>query len=113
MLDNEILSELKPTKCSLEDVAYTLKHNKELKENWNIFYVKDKNDVLRAVGVIWDGDGWRVRAYSVSYPSRWVGGPRVFSRNSFDTLELEPSSFEDRISVLEIFKDKVEKVLKI
>lgn len=54
-----------------------------LNNGWaNIFYVRDKNGVLRAVGVGWDGDGWHVGAHSVEYPSRWFDGYQVFSRNS-------------------------------
>jgi len=48
----------------------------------NIFYIRDQNGVLRAVGVDWDGDGWGVNARSVGGPGRWGGGYQVFSRNS-------------------------------
>jgi hypothetical protein len=48
----------------------------------NIFYVKDADDVLRAVGVYWLGDGWNVYAYRVGDEYRWGAGYRVFSRNS-------------------------------
>jgi hypothetical protein len=54
-----------------------------LNNGWaNIFYIKDNAGVLRAVGVVWCGGGWRVVADSVEYPSRWDDGGRVFSRNS-------------------------------
>jgi len=52
----------------------------------NIFYVKDINDMLRAVRVYWGGDGWCVYAYSVGFPRGWRDGDRVFSRNSCRTL---------------------------
>mgnify|MGYP001566854747 CR=1 FL=1 len=48
----------------------------------NIFYIKDQNGALRAVGVSWGGDGWLVDASSVEGPGWWSGGGRVFSRNS-------------------------------
>ena len=50
----------------------------------NIFYVRDINGVLRAVCVGWYalGGGWGVYAFSVAGPGGWVGGGRVFSRNS-------------------------------
>ncbi len=48
----------------------------------NIFYVRDVISVLRAVGVYWDGDGWRVNACSVGVPREWHAGYRVFSRDS-------------------------------
>ena len=54
-----------------------------LTNGWaNIFYVRDVTGVLRAVGVYWNGDGWRVLARSASGPGRWVDGDQVFSRNS-------------------------------
>ena len=49
---------------------------------WNIFYIKDQNGVLHAVGVDWSDDGWRVIALSVELPDRWDDGSQVFSRNS-------------------------------
>ena len=48
----------------------------------NLFYIRDQNGVLRAVGVDWDDDGWDVRADSVEGPYRWSDGRQVFSRNS-------------------------------
>ena len=48
----------------------------------NIFYIRDQNGVLRAVGVDWDDDGWGVGALSVEASRRWDGGYQVFSRNS-------------------------------
>jgi hypothetical protein len=48
----------------------------------NIFYIKDRNGVLRAVHVRWNGDGWRVYANSIGGPSAWSGGRQVFSRSS-------------------------------
>jgi len=46
----------------------------------NIFYVRDKGGVLRAVDVYWSGVGWYVRARSVEDPDSWDAGNRVFSR---------------------------------
>ena len=48
---------------------------------WNIFYIKDANNVLRLVSVRWGGGGWRVYADSVENPNGWVAGNQVFSRN--------------------------------
>lgn len=48
----------------------------------NIFYVRDITGTLRAVDVIWLGDGWCVRADSVEDPDEWDAGRQVFSRNS-------------------------------
>lgn len=47
----------------------------------NIFYIRDINVCLRAVGVSWDGGGWDVGAGSVGYPFGWDDGGRVLSRN--------------------------------
>ena len=46
---------------------------------WNIFYIKDVTGVLRAVSVIWLGDGWYVNASSIEDPDRWSAGNDVFS----------------------------------
>lgn len=48
----------------------------------NIFYVRDQNEVLRAVNVLWIVDGWNLIAFSIEYPDGWFGGFQVFSRNS-------------------------------
>lgn len=47
----------------------------------NIFYVRDVNGVLRAVGVTWGDDGWLARAHALD-DDGWDGGDQVFSRNS-------------------------------
>lgn len=53
-----------------------------LTNGWaNIFYVRDVNGLLRAVGVGWYDDGWGVYAYALDGFSWYVGG-QVFSRNS-------------------------------
>ncbi len=49
---------------------------------WNIFYIKDVGDVLRAVSAYWCGGGWDVRAYAVTCPYPWRGEGQVFSRDS-------------------------------
>jgi len=48
----------------------------------NIFYVRDKNDVLWAVYALWYSvsDGWDVGADSVEHPRRWDVDNRVVSR---------------------------------
>ena len=50
--------------------------------NANIFYVRDINNTLRAVGVDWSGGGWGVCAYSVEDSCVWGADYCVFSRNS-------------------------------
>lgn len=58
-----------------------------LTNGWaNIFYVNDASGTLRAVSVRWDGGGWGVSAYQVTYPDRWFDGYRVFSHNFFVTV---------------------------
>jgi len=47
----------------------------------NVFCVRGKDGVLRTVSVYWDGLGWGVDADALG-DSRWLGGHRVFSRNS-------------------------------
>lgn len=49
---------------------------------WNIFYVRDVANTLRAVFVFWYGDGWVVNACPVDGPHVWGADGRVFSRNS-------------------------------
>ena len=46
----------------------------------NIFYIRDADNILWAVSVYWDDDGWNVDAYSVDTPGRWDDGDRVFGR---------------------------------
>jgi hypothetical protein len=48
----------------------------------NIFYIRDANGKLWAVGASWSGadGGWCVDADSVGSPSPWSAGRRVFSR---------------------------------
>jgi hypothetical protein len=44
----------------------------------NIFYVRDKDDVLCAVRVGWDGDGWVIDAIPVHDPLAWNGQHQIF-----------------------------------
>jgi hypothetical protein len=46
----------------------------------NIFYIRDKNAALRAVGVYWHEGGWDVDALSVADPRGWNDGRQVFFR---------------------------------
>lgn len=48
----------------------------------NVFYVRDADGNLRAVGVFWNDGGWDVKAYFLDDPSKWYAGNRVFYRNS-------------------------------
>lgn len=85
MNDTEILAELKPEEITLADLYETLKIMD--RDMYALFYIKDKNGVLRTVDVGWYGAGWDVYASEVSYPYRWGGGGQVFSRNwNSDTL---------------------------
>lgn len=53
-----------------------------LTNGWaNIFYVKDKDGMLRAVFVCWRGGGWFVFAYALD-DFQWHVDSQVFSRNS-------------------------------
>lgn len=53
-----------------------------LNNGWaNIFYVRDKNNILRTMHMYWYG-GWNAHAYSVEDPITWRDGYRAFSRNS-------------------------------
>ena len=52
-----------------------------LSNGWaNIFYVRDREGVLRAVYVFWVGGGWSVDAFALD-DYRWYDDGRVFSRN--------------------------------
>ena len=89
-LDGPIMTELGDAKESTLSHIYGLmarQANGEegvlLTNSWaNIFYVRDVNGVLRAVGASCDGGGWYVSADSVGRPSGWSVGSRVFFRNS-------------------------------
>jgi hypothetical protein len=48
----------------------------------NIFYVRDSDNVLRAVCILWHNNGWSVDAWAIDAPSKWDGGSLVFSRVS-------------------------------
>jgi hypothetical protein len=53
-----------------------------LTNGWaNIFYVRDREGVLRAVIVRWGDDGWSADAYAL-VDDRWLVARQVFSRNS-------------------------------
>ncbi|MFZ4648344.1 MAG: hypothetical protein ACOYMB_01770 [Patescibacteria group bacterium] len=47
----------------------------------NIFYVRDINGTLRAIRLVWFGDGWDVEARPISSPNPWISGIRIFSRH--------------------------------
>lgn len=72
MNDKEILEELEPYPVSLEEIhatIQTLDHSE-----WAIFYVKDRDGVLRTVDVYWDSGGWCVNANPVADPRDWIDG---------------------------------------
>ncbi len=89
--DNEIITDLsgeEAAESSLADIwalmeaQPTGKEGQLLTNGWaNIFYVRDKDNVLRAVRVYWYGDGWGVSAYALD-DGCWNDGGQAFSRNS-------------------------------
>ena len=110
--DYEVRNEFHPTEVSLEEIANTLKTADH--SWWMLFYAKDKWDVLRAVYVAWSGDGWSANANAVD-GSRWIGGLRVFSRNSFDSKTPDPDTLtlESRVTELEKTVAKLTKIINI
>lgn len=97
MNDKEIFAELKPKPCTLGDLYETLKTLN--KDTCGIFYVKDRDGVLRAVSVDWDGLGWNVNARSVTSPGEWLVGLQVFSRNFSDAKNSDASLDGKEISI--------------
>lgn len=89
-VDSAILAELGgKTETMLAQIFALMERQKNgeegvlLTNGWaNIFYVRDLNGELRAVGIHWCEGGWGVSAGSVTFPSRWDDGHRVFSSNS-------------------------------
>jgi len=77
--DKEILTDLQPTKTTLEELSYALNNNLFDKSCCYVGYIKDKSGVLRSVDVGWVAGGWNVLAYSVENPSEWGGWRQVFS----------------------------------
>ncbi len=115
MLDEEILKEWRPSKMTLGELAYALKNEVGLLKNGygNIFYIKDKDDTLRAVRAYWSAGsgGWFVSARSVTLSYGWGAGDQVVSRNL--TSAKPKDSLESRLKALEDFKEKVEKIIKL
>ena len=88
MNDEEIKKAYNPSEVSFGEIVGWMKENND---GWNIFYVKDAKDVLRAVDVDWFGSGWGAGASEVGDPHPWNGGRRVFSRNPLEPLTLNPT----------------------
>lgn len=108
MNDDEILKELNPAPVTISELLAFMKNAD--KSVWHICYIKDSNDVLRAVSVRWDDGGWRVYAYSVEHPDRWSAGGQVFSRNfsnpsTLSTQSLSPSASLTLESALKMVVD--------
>lgn len=91
-VDDSIIAELggaEKSETTLSEMFFLMKKQKHgedgvlLNNGWaNIFYIKSRAGVLRAVSVLWLDGGWRVFARSVECPYGWCGGCQVFSRNS-------------------------------
>lgn len=91
-VDGQIITELggeakvETTLSEMFSLMVGQKHGKDdvqLRNRWsNIFYIKGQNGVLRAVNVLWGDGGWYVDACLVGFPSIWVDGSQVFTRNS-------------------------------
>lgn len=117
MNDAQIIEKWSPEPVTLDVLAYALKNPAKtnlLKNGYaNIFYIKDKDSVLRAVLVGWRavGGGWDVAAGEVSDPGAWDGGGQVFSRKFLESSETspdtqslkpsDPSDLESRLKKLE------------
>lgn len=91
MTDKAILSELNPAECTLGDLLYALNNEVGMLKNGyaNIFYIRDADNTLWAVFVVWDGDGWHVNADSVGSPYEWDADYRVFGRGFSDSMSFE------------------------
>ena len=113
MLDKEILEEFKPTEVTLGELDNHL--DSMDKSFLGLFYIKDNGGVLRAVGVLWYGDGWGVDAYSVEDSLEWRAGYQVFSRNPFETQSETFGSSEPQIleQMIEKIKEAGYQVAKI
>lgn len=109
MNDAAIESELKPGLCTLGDVlAFIDNAPQECKDgNWNLFYTTGF-----VVGVGWRGDEWSVSAW-VRDGRGWSGGARVFSPATDRSTPCAHCSLDLRLSELEAWKKKVEKVLNV
>lgn len=129
MTNREILEEWGPEVVTLGNVAYAMENAEKvglLKNGYaNIFYVNDKDGVLRAVGVNYDaGSGWYVDARTVDNPLAWGAGHEVVSRNfsdseSFGSIRSSNSSVPltlgptwDDFNGLADRLEKIEKVLR-
>lgn len=84
MNDKEILAEFKPMESNLGEIAYALKNDILSKDGYaNIFYVRDKDNVLWAVYARWYSGtrDWRVDDGSVEDWRDWCDGSQVVSRS--------------------------------
>ncbi len=108
MNDREILEEFKPKESNLGELVYGLKSEVLLKNGYaNIFYIRDKNDVLWAVSAYWRSGGrcWSLGAYSVGDPRDWRAGDQVVSRDwnfEFKTSDTLTLSNSEPVKVLEL-----------
>lgn len=124
MLDKDILAEFKPQEATLGELLWAIQNPKGLLlENGyaNIFYIRDKDNVLWAVRAHWHSGfrEWFVNAYSVSYPSGWFDVNQVVSRKfglavgPLESWSLELEILEKRIKRLENFQNRVLEILNI
>ena len=93
LLDSEIISALGGEKCVETKLAhvYNLMSRQPNGETGllltndlvSIFYVRDKNGILRTVSVRWSGHGWCLFANPVDYPHGWYAQRYVLSPQFF------------------------------
>lgn len=93
MNNAEIAKEFGPESVTLGDVLAFLETAD--RTGRHIFYVKDDTGGRWAVDAYWHAGhgGWRLGAYSVSYPDEWSAGNQVVSRtfSDFKSETLSPS----------------------
>ncbi len=83
MTNQEILDEMKPSVLTLNEFSYILEEELTDKKDLYIAFVKDKNDITRAVYAYWSvGSGWDVYAYELEFEYQWIAGYQVISRKS-------------------------------
>lgn len=92
---NEIYTTLGIVLVTLGQILYGLDHPDVLIDSplANVFYVKDKNGIIRAVTVLKveteTGFGYILDSFPLDHPSPWVGGLKAFSKPKTLTMRVE------------------------